>query len=311
MYTGIIWGMGKYFREVINAVRLQEFQGNLKIAGVSSDSIDVFDCFLGYPYYDKEELKSLDFDFVIVCKDANAGFKEAAKQLHEKIGVPYERILNYRMFMVPCFCLEKFLEISKNPVTIFSNNCWGTFTYDSLSLPFTSPFINLYLVRDHYLRFLHDPKGYMDEPVRYVCEAFSPMMAHDYPVGAIGDVEIHFLHYKTFEEAVEKWETRKQRINWDNLLVEMASPREEEILEFAKLPYEKKICFAPFALEEECVLDIGFLGRGKAKGGWKRNPDPFTGSVFTMARGQYCYYDALELLHSGKIRLVSQKNSKL
>lgn len=37
------------------------------------------------------------------------------------------------------------------------------------------------------------------------------------PIGLIDDVEVVFLHYKTFDEAVEKWNRRKSRINWDNL----------------------------------------------------------------------------------------------
>ena len=311
MRTCLIWGMGKQFRVAINSIRLQELMGNIKIVGVTSESIDVFDSFLGYPYYDREEIGTLVFDVVIVCKELGCEFSKVREWLNENHSVPFENVVSYHAFEIPTFSLDSYIDLQKKPVTIFSNNCWGTFTYNSLHLPFDSPFINLFLMHDHYLRFLRDPKGYLGEPVKFVSNSFSPQMQHDYAVGAIGDVEIHFLHYATFEEAVEAWEKRKQRINWDNLLVEMACPHRDLILEFAKLPYEKKICFAPFSVDEECVLDVGFLGRGKANGGWKRNPNPFAGSIFTMARGQYLYYDPLELVHSGKIRLLSEPNGKL
>lgn len=40
----------------------------------------------------------------------------------------------------------------------------------------------------------------------------------DYPVGigAFG-IKIHFMHYKTFGEALAKWEERKKRISEDNM----------------------------------------------------------------------------------------------
>lgn len=37
-------------------------------------------------------------------------------------------------------------------------------------------------------------------------------------LGRIDDVEICFIHYKTFNEALEKWERRKKRVNFDNLI---------------------------------------------------------------------------------------------
>ena len=37
------------------------------------------------------------------------------------------------------------------------------------------------------------------------------------PLGKLDDVEIVFLHYATKEEAEEKWNRRKQRINWENI----------------------------------------------------------------------------------------------
>ena len=39
------------------------------------------------------------------------------------------------------------------------------------------------------------------------------------PTGLLGDIKINFMHYKSFEEGVMKWEQRKKRINWDNLFL--------------------------------------------------------------------------------------------
>ena len=67
----------------------------------------------------------------------------------------------------------------------------------------------------------------------------------DIPVGVLDDVEIIFLHYKTPEEAKEKWTRRCKRVNFDNIVLKysyMNEPSEKCLLEFDSLPY-KKIMF--------------------------------------------------------------------
>ena len=62
----------------------------------------------------------------------------------------------------------------------------------------------------------------------------------------LGDIEIRFNHYKTFDEAVAKWEERKQRINWDNLFVlgiDGDNCSYETMRRFDMLPYENKVIF--------------------------------------------------------------------
>ena len=72
------------------------------------------------------------------------------------------------------------------------------------------------------------------------------MHQENVPIGLIDDVEVVFLHYKTFEEAVEKWNRRKSRINWDNLYIKMSFQNEckdEYVYEFDRLPYRNKLFF--------------------------------------------------------------------
>lgn len=41
-----------------------------------------------------------------------------------------------------------------------------------------------------------------------------------YPVGiGFGGVKIHFMHYKSFKEAIQKWNERKMRIDPENMCV--------------------------------------------------------------------------------------------
>ena len=64
------------------------------------------------------------------------------------------------------------------------------------------------------------------------------------PIGILNDVEIVFLHYKSEEEAKEKWDRRKARINWDNIIFKFSNMNQctEDCMKvFAEFPYEHKI----------------------------------------------------------------------
>ena len=68
--------------------------------------------------------------------------------------------------------------------------------------------------------------------------------------------EIHFLHYKTNEEAKEKWERRKERINWNNIIIKFSEQNgasKEDINEFCNIKqYNNKICFVA---TDECNIE--------------------------------------------------------
>ena len=127
-----------------------------------------------------------------------------------------------------------------NP-TIISSNCNGEFIYHDMNLKFLSPTINLSFNMNDYVKMLENLEWYMKQPItKYEDPRF------DYPTGMLGDIEIRFNHYDTFEEAVKKWEERKQRINWENLFILGIDGDEctyESILRFDSLPYKNKVIF--------------------------------------------------------------------
>lgn len=130
----------------------------------------------------------------------------------------------------------------KNPhATIIASNCVGTFIYYDMKLRFNSPTINLSFDMNDYVRFLENLPWYLEQPV-VPCED----ERFDFPCGMIGDVEIRFNHYKTFEEAAAKWDERKQRIDWDNLYifgVDRDGCTYDSIKRFDALPYPNKVIF--------------------------------------------------------------------
>ena len=125
--------------------------------------------------------------------------------------------------------------------TIISSNCNGEFLYYDMKLKFLSPTINLSFDMNDYVKMLENLRWYMEQPILpYNDDRF------DFPTGKLGDIEIRFNHYNSFDEAVKKWEERKKRINWDNLFIlgiDGDNCTYDSIKRFDQLPYENKVIF--------------------------------------------------------------------
>lgn len=98
---------------------------------------------------------------------------------------------------------------------IISSNCLGGIMYHWLGLKFNSPFINLFFSNDDFIKLLENWDAFINTEIVEDKKA-----NENYPVGiGFSDIRIHFMHYQSFEEAIEKWNIRKQRINLDNAVV--------------------------------------------------------------------------------------------
>lgn len=131
-------------------------------------------------------------------------------------------------------------KLKNNDFSIISSNCIGMFMYKDMRLKYLSPTINLCIPMNDFVTMVENLKWYMEQ------EVTQAETKEDYPVGYLGDVEIRFMHYGTFEEAAWKWEERKKRINWDNLFiagVEKDGCTYETIRRFQQLPYKNKVIF--------------------------------------------------------------------
>lgn len=106
--------------------------------------------------------------------------------------------------------------------TILCPNCIGGVIYNRLGQRFDSPTVNLTINTSDFCNFLEHFDYYISQPM--VDSGFN---AHDIPFGTIKgyenipDIDINFIHYKTFEEGYKKWNERKTRINKENMYVIM------------------------------------------------------------------------------------------
>lgn len=162
----------------------------------------------------------------------------------------------------------------KNPnFTILSNNCWGGHVYRYFGLPYNSPTIGLYFYSEDYLRFLSNIKEYLQMKMIFIpieesrfYEFIKKKNEKKHPVGLLGDVEIHFLHYQSEIEALGKWNRRCERIIWDNIFIKHSEQNIcslDNLKQFDDLPFKNKIVFTSkdYGLKSQ-ILFKEYAGQG-------------------------------------------------
>ncbi|AMC10462.1 hypothetical protein Lupro_03985 [Lutibacter profundi] len=149
------------------------------------------------------------------------------------------------------FLNKKDIKSLKNKeFVIIANNCWGGEVYQWYKKPYNSPFVGLFLYSPCFIKVVSKFDHYMSKKLKFTKISKYLKEEQNYPIGLIGDAEIHFLHYKTEEEAIEKWNRRKNRMlevtdknNYFFKLCDMYNTDENILNEFHKLPYKNKVSF--------------------------------------------------------------------
>lgn len=140
--------------------------------------------------------------------------------------------------------------------TIVCNNCLGGIISNDLGMKFCSPFVNLWIPGEHYIEILKD----IMHLSKYSIEEVSHNSSR-YPIGVLNKKwELHFMHYKSFDEAVHKWRERVERMDIKNMyviLVETSSVKYDDMVEFDKLPFKNKILIThKYYPEIKCAVAI-------------------------------------------------------
>jgi len=115
-------------------------------------------------------------------------------------------------------------QIQSRDFSILASNCTGTLPYRFLDMPYLTPTINLFFFAPCYMKFVSNLDHYLDQTLEFVTESrYAPgrrtHAAHGgYPIGKLDDIEIHFMHYADNDDAADKWNRRKLRINRQRLI---------------------------------------------------------------------------------------------
>lgn len=183
--------------------------------------------------------------------------------------------------------------LSNKEFSLFSSNCNGCCICHDLGLQFRSPFVNLSLDAEDYIKFLKSPQEYLRASLE-----FQKDTDKGYPVGKLKDITIYFVHYHSPEEAREAWERRKERIDWENLFVLMTDRdgcTDELLQEFDTLPYRNKAVFThiPMPHIRSAVYIPGFENED-AVGNGDAFVSRFSGKKY------FDYFDYVKWFNEGK-----------
>ena len=198
------------------------------------------------------------------------------------------------------------IRLKNYDMSIISNNCWGGEIYDKYSLPYKSPTIGLYFFSKDYIRFISNLKYYLSLDLQFISAEDAVSSANiikndgkDAIIGVLDDVEIVFQHYSTKEEAYDKWNRRKARVNFDNLLIKCNDQNgfdEEDYRKFQSLKYDNKILLTANKdwLEGKDVVYV----KKYSSVGYVISDVASKGFLFTK---RYFHIDTTEILNAMKI----------
>lgn len=132
------------------------------------------------------------------------------------------------------------------PVTILSQNCIGGVLYKDMGLRFESPTAGMFMKSKEFVRFCGELDSYLANPLQM-------RWGEEYPIGTLGDIEIHFMHYETCRLAQEAWLRRCRRIDFSRI-VAVCTDRdgfdEEDFRKWTALPWRKVLFTAKDAFRK-------------------------------------------------------------
>jgi uncharacterized protein (DUF1919 family) len=158
--------------------------------------------------------------------------------------------------MRPDLSEKEINRLQNKSFVLISNNCFGGQAYQWLNLPYNTPFIGLFLYGTCYLKLLQNFDFYLNQDLVFIDKSDYKDAKQSYPIALLHDVELHFLHYKTQQEVIDKWfrrlERLKEHISFDNFFFQISDNDlvdEKAIEAFHKLHFKNKLSFSAFDIE--------------------------------------------------------------
>ena len=244
----IVWGCGGVYNAHLFRLKQMEERGEIKVVGVYSRDFRYGRSLDGYPILKKEEIARTGHDFLLVM--VWGGGQEIIREYLEA-GGSRDKVLPYRVLDIPDLTFPQYLEIRNARFTVLSEQCYAGTLYRYLGLEALTPLKNMWVSTEDYFRILGDPRGYFSEsPVFWKSsEDYDP--GYESPAFPIlklkGDVLLYCNHDTDPEQAIEAWNRRRKRVNYDNILVTYyAKNRREEEAFYRQPRYAGRRCFTPY-----------------------------------------------------------------
>lgn len=157
--------------------------------------------------------------------------------------------------------------------TFLCPNCIGGILFHDLGVQFRSPTVNTMILQTDFVKFILDLNKYMKMDL-----VFFEHPELTCPCAKLGDITVHFTHYKTSLEALQKWSARAARMANDNMfvcLMERDGLSEEDIIRLADIKVRGLVVFTanyypniPYALQIKKYRSSGEVGNILKKNYW-------------------------------------------
>ena len=145
-------------------------------------------------------------------------------------------------------------ELIVDDFTIISNNCWAGMVYESYGLKKLSPTVGMFIMPSDYVRLAAELPYYLTKPLEFIEPRESKwrniLSENDnwgkHLIGCIDDIELHMFHYRDWDVARRKWESRLDWINWNHILYifnDQNGAEESDLVAFDALALEHKVIF--------------------------------------------------------------------
>ncbi len=172
----------------------------------------------------------------------------------------------------------------QSDVTFISQNCVGGVIYHMLGLQFSSPTVNMFIEDENFVKLVENPHHYFSVDAKPYNDCYVDKVGDDelvYPVIQVDDIFLCCMHYENCQEAVEAWNKRRLRVNYDKIFVISCSwnlhEREDLVKRVIDVTYPKVI----FTTEEfnypQCVKLQGTVWKKDLRGAVKPNLTSFKG----------------------------------
>lgn len=218
------------------------------------------------------------FEYVKIIKVMRSLFSSLMQKWENKYDL--KAFVNWRL-VDKYFSWYARTKLKNLDFSIISNNCIAGGIYHKFGLQYATPTVGMFFFAQDYIKFLENFDTYIKLPLKFKDTSNYPegnqiRKNKSYPIGVLNDaIELHFLHYVTQKEAVEKWNRRVNRINFSNLFFIFTDnePFKEEFLyRFEKLPFKNKVFFSAKNNEKiTCIVPIPKYGRRSQVGDSTRN----------------------------------------
>lgn len=285
-YKILVYGCDLGYEKVFNNLLFEQNKGNIEIVGTISDDLS-YKSVDNHDVISVEQINDYDFDYVIVTETDQ--YRQISETLC-KIGISRDKIINAAVLQIPYFDFRKYVKLRNEKVSIICNNCWGGFTYHSLDLEFNSPFVNMCMSDENYFKLLGNFKFYINQPFEFKYTNKDAMS----PICSIGDIELHCNHYRTYEEAKEKWEKRVQKINYDNLFFMYYTDDKSKAEKFNAIDLPKKVLFTSFESNLDSAISFQFFQLNTVNNKYRNQ---FWELINNIASGKRCLnYNIFKLL---------------